>query len=628
MRAAHTPSPRGSTSRPLGGATPSVAGTARPIADTGAWLAHLTEWLRSARRHLAHAYSGFHARSVDARHRDDIDRLLSWGRLVLGVTLVFAVSGGHEPTHPPIAHVLSAAYAIYAAVVVGVARLWPHRVQGQLLHYADLVWATLLTAVSGGMSSNAYPLFMFVIVSGGYRWGLARSLFDGALIVLVAVGLSVSAAAGMTPWPFEIDLAVMRMSYTVILAVLFGALAERQLVLAGQAAALASVVGRIERSPRLGTALREALDCTLQLLDATEAFLVVDEFDTRRTFLWHASRSGDVTDASYSELTPEARAAWLSPLPEEVCAGYARRKPGTAAVSVPVTLALDGQGRPVAAALAIAQPLAGAWPWRSLMFVPFGEREEGLGRLYVLDLDRRPFLDAWLRFLQTLARQLGPLLMSRYLLRRVRTRIGSRERARLSLELHDSLVQSLVALEMRLGVLARRALAGDVAEIDGIRAVLHNEILGVRDLMQELQPVMVDGRRLPLELQTILERFTRSTGTAARLDWAAPTLDLPPRACREVVRVIQEALVNVRRHSGASQVRVRVEADAEGWALIVEDNGHGLATGGRFPHGHPDAPRIGPRVIRQRVTALGGTLTVVSSPAGLRLEMAFPFAQE
>ena len=465
----------------------------------------------------------------------------------------------------------------------------------------------------------------------GYRWGLARSLFDGALIVLIAVALSVTAAAGMTPWPFEVDLAVMRVSYTVILAVLFGALAERQLVLAGQAAALASVVGRLERSPRLGTALREALDCTLQLLDAREAFLVVDEFDTRRTFLWHATRSGDVTDASYSELSPQARAAWLAPLPEEVCAGYARRKPGTAAVSVPVSLALDGQGRPVTTAMAIAQPLAGAWPWRSLMFVPFGEREEGLGRLYVLDLDRRPFLDAWLRFLQTLARQLSPLLMSRYLLRRVRTRIGSRERARLSLELHDSLVQSLVALEMRLGVFARRGLAGDaadVAEIDAIRAVLHNEILGVRDLMQELQPVMVDGRRLPLELQTILERFTRSTGTAARLDWAAPTLDLPPRTCREVVRVIQEALVNVRRHSGASQVRVRVEADAEGWALIVEDNGHGLATVGWFPHDHRDAPRIGPRVIRQRVIALGGTLTVVSSPAGLRLEMAFPSAQE
>ena len=157
MRAAQTPSLRGSTSRPHGEATPSGAETAHPLADTGGWPAHLAEWLRSARRHLAHAYSGFHARSVDARHRDDIDRLLSWGRLVLGVTLVFAVSGGHEPTHPPIAHVLSAAYAIYTSVIVGVARLWPHRVQGKLLHYADLVWATLLTAVSGGMSSNGRP---------------------------------------------------------------------------------------------------------------------------------------------------------------------------------------------------------------------------------------------------------------------------------------------------------------------------------------------------------------------------------------------------------------------------------------------------------------------------------------
>jgi signal transduction histidine kinase len=213
----------------------------------------------------------------------------------------------------------------------------------------------------------------------------------------------------------------------------------------------------------------------------------------------------------------------------------------------------------------------------------------------------------------------------------VRSRIGSRERGRLSLELHDNLVQSLVALEMRLDVLERRGLAEyavDVAEIKEIRAVLHNEILGVRDLMQRLKPVSVDIHRLPLELETILERFARSTGTAARLDWTVTTLDLPPRACREVVSVIQEALVNVRRHSGASQVRVRVESDAGGWGLIVDDNGHGLDVSGRFPHDHPEARRVGPRVIRERVTALGGTLTIVSSPAGLRLEMAFPPPQE
>lgn len=590
-------------------------------------------WLASARRHLASSYSGMNVRRLDARHSHDIERLLALARVALGLSLMIAIDSGHEQMHPPIAHIAGAVFVAYAAAIAVLVWKKTSQLQARLLHLGDLGWATLLTAVSGGTSSHAYPFFVFVILAGGYRWGLARSLLDGAVIVVLACLLAAPAVFGLTPWAFEHDIFVMRVSYTAIVAVLLGALAERQLVLSGQAAALASVVAHIGRLPTLASAVREALDWTLRLLDAHQAFLVVEEFDTRRTFLWHARRDGGATEASYGELLPEDRAPWLPLLPDGVCAGYARRRPGSAA-PVPVSLALDVEGNQRATPLTIDEPLAGAWPWQSLMFVAFGDREEGMGRLYVVDLDRRPFLDAWLRFLQAITRQLNPLLTSRYILRRVRARIGSRERQRVSLELHDSLVQSLVGLEMRLDVLVRHTPFGDAGcaacaeEIGEIRGVLHNEILGVRDLMQRLQPVVVDAPRLSQELQAVAERFTRATGIAVRLDWVVPTLDLSPQACREVVRIVQEALVNVRRHSGASHAVVRVEADASGWGLIVEDDGQGLAATGRFPHDHADAARLAPRVIRERVIALGGTLTLVSSPGGLRLEMAFPLPQE
>jgi signal transduction histidine kinase len=99
---------------------------------------------------------------------------------------------------------------------------------------------------------------------------------------------------------------------------------------------------------------------------------------------------------------------------------------------------------------------------------------------------------------------------------------------------------------------------------------------------------------------------------------------MTPRHCREVLRIVQEALVNVRRHSGATTVVVRVAADAWGWELVVHDNGHGFGFTGRMTHEDLIARDAGPRVIRERVRALDGFVAIDSSPTGARLEIAFP----
>jgi signal transduction histidine kinase len=581
-------------------------------------------WVASARRHLARRYAAAHERAVDTGHGEDLERLISWCRVAIGASIVAAIAWGPESLHPPLAHELALAYAIYTGVIAFLFEARRLRMDPRWLHHADLGWATLLTAISGGQSSHAFFLFIFIIIGGGSRWGLVRTMADGAITLAVTCLVSVPALAGLTLWPFEIDQFLVRVASVLSCAVLFGALAERQLVLAGQASALASLVARIEGADRLGRAIREALESTLRLVVARQVFIVIEEIDTRRTVLWHARRQHDAVETAFVELSADERARWMTTLPEGVWGVYAQQKTSVPE-DVPVSLALDIEGRTVDARCVVGHPLAGVWPWRSLMLLPLGQEGDWWGRLYVVDPDRRPFMDAWLRFLQTLSRQVGSLLMNRYLLSRLRTRIGSRERARVSLELHDSLVQSLVALEMRLDVLGRRP-GGTAApdEIRDIRTVLHNEILGVRDLMQRLQPIAADAKSLPDELHVLVERFARSTGIAARLEWVVPHLDITPRASQEIVRIVQEALINVRRHSGASTALVRVEADAGGWYLIVEDNGRGLPQTGRFVNGDPQLRKLAPHVIRERVAALGGTLTLVSSAAGLRLEMAFP----
>jgi signal transduction histidine kinase len=95
--------------------------------------------------------------------------------------------------------------------------------------------------------------------------------------------------------------------------------------------------------------------------------------------------------------------------------------------------------------------------------------------------------------------------------------------------------------------------------------------------------------------------------------------------CRELARIVQEALVNVRKHSQAAHVVVRFASHDGRWKLVVDDDGRGFPFAGRFDLAQLDADRRGPLVIKERVRTLGGEITIESTPGrGSRLEITLP----
>ena len=94
--------------------------------------------------------------------------------------------------------------------------------------------------------------------------------------------------------------------------------------------------------------------------------------------------------------------------------------------------------------------------------------------------------------------------------------------------------------------------------------------------MHLLKPAEVDAKRLVEHLADMIERFRHGTGIQARLACDADEIDLTPRACREVAGMVREALANVRKHSGATSVVIRLERNGGNWQLVVDDNGCGL----------------------------------------------------
>ena len=202
------------------------------------------------------------------------------------------------------------------------------------------------------------------------------------------------------------------------------------------------------------------------------------------------------------------------------------------------------------------------------------------------------------------------------------------ERARLAREIHDTLAQSLtaIALDLESGL---RHLTSDSERARGrlerALATTHASLEEARRSVLDLRTTPLAGTPLPEALAALGRAFTAEHGIRVRVRASGPDLAaLPLRIEAELYRIAQEALTNVQRHAGATEVLLTLRAGGGRIAIAVRDNGGGLASsrgrrGGSF----------GLVGMRERARLLGGTLRVESQPAhGTTIRASIPFTNE
>jgi len=184
---------------------------------------------------------------------------------------------------------------------------------------------------------------------------------------------------------------------------------------------------------------------------------------------------------------------------------------------------------------------------------------------------------------------------------------------------------------MQVGVVRRQAEANRPIdfELSRIKSRLREQVLKLRGFMRHMQAIDVDAQRLLAVLRDTVERFQRETGINARFVTDLDELDMPQRLCRELLRIVQEGLVNVRKHSGARHALVRLASAGQNWSLTVEDDGKGFPFEGRYNQQQMEEAGKGPMIIKERVRLIAGELTVESNPGhGTRLEVTVPRNEE
>ena len=181
----------------------------------------------------------------------------------------------------------------------------------------------------------------------------------------------------------------------------------------------------------------------------------------------------------------------------------------------------------------------------------------------------------------------------------------------ISRELHDEFGQILTAIGtmlQRAGRLADTNPAAMRAELREAHEVTQATLEKVRSLSQALHPVILDEAGFESAIDAYIAAFERRTGVSVRLTRAAGGGTVGREQSIHFYRVLQEALNNVARHSGAKQAEVRLKFDCDPLIMEVEDNGRGF--------GERRGDGLGLISMRERAEIAGGRIEYVTGAAG------------
>ena len=206
------------------------------------------------------------------------------------------------------------------------------------------------------------------------------------------------------------------------------------------------------------------------------------------------------------------------------------------------------------------------------------------------------------------------------------------ERRRLGRELHDSLAQSVLAVNLNLAQATRSLTALDersrhsLAEARRVLAEMSREI---RTLSYLLHPPLLDELGLVSAVKEYAEGFSERSGIKLELDVQAGFGRLPQEAETALFRIVQESLANIQRHSGAQTAKIQLRGDSASVNLEVSDRGCGMDKKA-IERGNGSGARLGVGILgmRERMTQLGGKLEIESSSSGTTVRVSIPLRTE
>lgn len=263
----------------------------------------------------------------------------------------------------------------------------------------------------------------------------------------------------------------------------------------------------------------------------------------------------------------------------------------------------------------------------SFLTAPLERGGQVLGLVQVMTRQQRRFLQRDAHLLMRLAHHVVVAIENAQLYRRLRYLAVLEERDRIAGEMHDHLSQTLGYMNIKTSMLDDLLIDGKVEkaregliELKDAAKIAYTD---VREAIFNLRTPVSSGGGLMGSIREYLSEYKTYYGLDTCMDMEDEDLiEINPEQAAQLLRIIQEALVNVRKHAEANKVRITCQPAGAQVCVIIEDNGRGFALD-QIPGA--DKQHFGLQIMRERAESVGGGLELDSQPGhGTRVIVRMP----
>ena len=497
-----------------------------------------------------------------------------------------------------------ALYTIYSALICLLSIRRRDLIPAGIMHWLDVAWYLLLVGLSGGTNSIFFSFFYFAILAGSFGWGMSTglrlTLVSASLFMVVAI---VVAPAGP---PLDHNRLMLRPIQLLILGYMISRWGGFKINLRNQLQLLKDVT--VMSNPRFGIdrTLTAVLERLRAFYDADACLLLLpSKANGEVSYQCYRVRRGvHSTGAAPPAISGEPAALFL--LPSSQHAVIHRQDQKKQATLYDLDTREQTIGDPDFSA-----KVASALDTTSFLSVPVHNRLEPIGRLYVIGGPTK-FNNSTIDFVMQIMDHVTPLVENIRLVDSLASDAAEQERRRIARDIHDSVIQPYLGLQLGIAALAQKLHAGQKDVIENVEELLDlsNQELG--EMRRYVWGLRAGEERRNVLLPSIhryVARFASVTGIKVDVK-AHGKIEVNDRLAAELFQIITEGLSNVRRHALCNDASVEIMCK-EGKLLLEIKNRRPDLNGDHSEFDtNGERALFRPRSIAERAELLGGNTEV------------------
>ena len=535
-------------------------------------------------------------------------RLVSAMRIMLAASalLIVLIDRNEAISNFDLTLICLVTYTIYGLIVFGISIHRSDLIPSHLMHWIDVVWYASLIALSSGSHSVFFNLFFFAILAASFSWGytsgllvtlVSAALFAVAGIINRSLGLSV-----------ELDQLLLRIIQLLILGFMISRWGGFKVNMIKRLQLLQDVT--LFSSPRYGIdrTINNILERLRSFYEAEGCLLLIpSDGEERDSYqLYRVRRGMEAAGTSPPQISSEAAALFLSP-----SSNFAvlHRRDGRGQ-----TLMFDIHEREFYPGdSTLGDRVSSALETPTYLSVPVHDKSQS-GRLYIIGATTR-FDSSAISFVVQIMNHVSPLIENTRLVDSLASYAAEEERRRIARDIHDSVIQPYVGLQLGITALSQKLRAGNTDVLQNAEELLtltNQELIELRRYVWGLRAGEERRDVLLPAVQRFVSRFASVTGINVEVT-APAKIEINDRLAAELFQMVAEGLSNVRRHALCDEAKVNLKL--EGSKLLLEIKNRRPDLSGELDsngnHSHYNEPLFQPHSIAERAALLGGD-TVVS----------------